>query len=64
MFIKVALVEFLLEVGGILLVEIGSKRVKDSILVDSILEVEVTAALGLIGYIVVLKLLKVNYKLN
>ena len=41
-----------------LLVETGSKRAK-----DSILEVEVTA-LGLIGYIAALKLLKVDCKVN
>ena len=48
-----------------LLVKTGSERAKDSILEieGSILEVEVTA-LSLIGYIVALKLLKADYKVN
>ena len=55
---KVALVKFLLEVGGILLVETGSERAE-----DGILEVEVTAS-GLIGCIVASKLFKADCKVN
>ena len=48
-----------------LLVKTGSKKVKNNILEveGSILEVEVIA-LSLISYIVALKLLKIDYKIN